>query len=216
MLKIDQLATNSGLSLNYIARGTPENDDDFNCEILRLRAVISDTPPKFHTQLAKNFIFDRISDFISSRQAEKSRFAFQDGHSENSELIEKLSFSASAGQGTLAFDDGSEKISIPKNILSRIHVKPENARFLTVSGTSMEPTLLDGDLVLVDISRQILEDNRIFVFTVGDDVFVKRFRLVPGYGWEIISDNPSIPSYSMPKGEHTRILGRVKWTERAL
>lgn len=80
----------------------------------------------------------------------------------------------------------------------------------------MEPTIFDGDLLLVDAGQRRPVDNQIFVFSIGDDLFVKRLRNDPGVGWVIASDNGSVPSFRFPDGEHIRVYGRVVWTERRL
>ena len=49
-------------------------------------------------------------------------------------------------------------------------------RLMTVMGDSMEPTLFDGDLVLVDLSRKDLAQEGIFAVRIYDGLAVKRLQ----------------------------------------
>ena len=73
-----------------------------------------------------------------------------------------------------------------------MNVEPGMAALLSVKGESMQPTLFDGDLVLVDRNRFTVQSGKIYAFVDGDDgARVKRLRLFGNAGLVIQSDNHS-------------------------
>ncbi|WP_232479583.1 S24 family peptidase [Sphingomonas sp. TX0522] len=75
-------------------------------------------------------------------------------------------------------------------------------------GDSMMPTLMDGDMVLIDRSqRTVREQDAIWAFTVGDIAMIKRVR-VRGEKVLILSDNDRVPS-DEAHHEEVRVVGRV-------
>lgn len=75
-------------------------------------------------------------------------------------------------------------------------------------GDSMEPTIRDGDLVLIDRSqRKVEEQDAMWAYTVGDMGAIKRLR-VKGDRFQIFSDNPAVPDDEEPI-DFVNIVGRV-------
>lgn len=56
---------------------------------------------------------------------------------------------------------------------------PDNLRIMHVKGDSMEPTLMDGDVVLVNTSRCHPSPPGIFVLFDGVGVMAKRVERIP-------------------------------------
>ena len=83
------------------------------------------------------------------------------------------------------------------------------------AGDSMEPTINDGDLVMVDQRDDWLRDG-LFAFTLGDEARIKRLhRLIDGV--EIRSDNDELYSPEFVRGaqaDQLQIIGRVVWAGR--
>ena len=75
-------------------------------------------------------------------------------------------------------------------------------------GDSMEPTIHDGDLVVVDRDRRVAVDDQLFVVRTRDDLIVRRVRRV-GDHWDLVSDNPAHRPRAM--AETDVIVGRVAW-----
>jgi phage repressor protein C with HTH and peptisase S24 domain len=75
-------------------------------------------------------------------------------------------------------------------------------------GDSMEPTISDRDLLLIDRSRDAIRINdQIWVVASGGIGMVKRVRVERG-ATRLLSDNPSVPDYEAAEDELT-IIGRV-------
>lgn len=86
---------------------------------------------------------------------------------------------------------------------------------LEVRGDSMEPTIGDGDLVLVDQTQREPEDG-IMAIVMDDFAYVKRIRHFFD-GLEIISDNRDLyPPIQLGRDRLTdlHIIGRVRWCGR--
>lgn len=134
-------------------------------------------------------------------------------------VVERLSFAASAGSGTLVLQETGQTVPVRPELLKRLNLQPHQARLLDADGDSMAPTIRHGDPLLVDVSaeaRARVVDNAIYVFTIGDEAFVKRLRRDPGR-FVMISDNrENFPERDVPPGDPFRIIGRVRWVEREL
>jgi phage repressor protein C with HTH and peptisase S24 domain len=81
-------------------------------------------------------------------------------------------------------------------------------------GDSMMPTLLDGDLVIVDTAQKnITQQDRLWCLSYGDLGMIKRVRLLPDGGVQVNSDNPAVTPITAYDGE-LHIVGRVIWIGR--
>lgn len=76
-------------------------------------------------------------------------------------------------------------------------------------GDSMEPTIRDGDPILINLSRSSLNSvDGIWACAMGEVGMVKRLRPLPDGSVEIHSDNPNVPTGSAADGE-LHIIGKV-------
>jgi phage repressor protein C with HTH and peptisase S24 domain len=82
----------------------------------------------------------------------------------------------------------------------------------------MQPTLIDGDDILVDQgdAAERLRDG-IYVLRVDDALLVKRLARNPANGRiSIRSDNPAYPSWEDCDPADMAVIGRVIWAGRRL
>lgn len=132
--------------------------------------------------------------------------------------VQKLAFKVSAGGGSLIVDEEASYIRFPRAVLDMVGLKPENARLTEGSGESMRPTINDGDLLLVDVSlgaMQIVE-GKVYIFSIGEEGYVKRLRKV-GDRTLMVSDNREVfPEEIVPDYLPMRVYGRVVWAGRKL
>jgi len=84
---------------------------------------------------------------------------------------------------------------------------------ISVIGDSMEPRLKEGDVVLLDTSRQHIEDNAIYALQFNGGLSIKRVQRFMSGAMEIISDNPRYKPESLTpeQAEHVKVVGRVVW-----
>lgn len=90
------------------------------------------------------------------------------------------------------------------------------AKHLTIiaaKGDSMEPTISDGDIMLVDISIDRVIDDAIYIIQASRYLAVKRIQLTPDGSLTIISDNQRYEkqTISPEQAKEVKIAGRVRW-----
>lgn len=131
---------------------------------------------------------------------------------------------ASAGVGVdVQTEDVQDYFTFDKKWLSReLGVSGEQLVFVTVSGDSMAPTLHDGDRVLVDMSKQSVNNHSAYLIHTDQGLMVKRVQSKSGGVFEIHSDNPEFESWQI-NGANTdthdhgfKVLGKVVWCARTL
>ncbi|TGX54103.1 phage repressor protein [Sphingomonas gei] len=130
--------------------------------------------------------------------------------------IARLDVRASAGPGRLAEEEAARRPgALSQALLRELGVRPAAASMIRVEGDSMEPTLSDGDEILVDRDRrEVRGKGGIFVIRLDGVLMVKRLRLAVG-GLEVVSDNPAWPA-RLVRGADIEVIGRVAWLGRAL
>lgn len=134
--------------------------------------------------------------------------------------IPVLDVEASAGFGAVAGSEAAHtRFGFDERWLrSLTSAKSASLSIVRVMGDSMEPTLSDGDEVLVDASDHAsrLRDG-IYVLRADDALVVKRVAIKPG-GRQITiaSDNPAYPTWNDMNRSEVHVVGRVIWFGRAL
>lgn len=134
--------------------------------------------------------------------------------------IPVLDVEASAGFGAVAGSETAQtRFGFDERWLrSLTSAKSASLSIVRVMGDSMEPTLSNGDEVLVDASDHAsrLRDG-IYVLRADDALVVKRIAIKPG-GKQITiaSDNPAYPTWSDMNRSDVHVVGRVIWFGRAL
>jgi phage repressor protein C with HTH and peptisase S24 domain len=105
-----------------------------------------------------------------------------------------LDVHASAGHGTIVEDEAPVAVmNFSEDTLRALNVAwSSSLHFIYARGTSMEPTIKDKDMLLVDTVITALQDNAIYVFNRADSIIVKRLRMPILGDLEIISDNGNI------------------------
>ncbi|BCB27037.1 hypothetical protein SKTS_19230 [Sulfurimicrobium lacus] len=89
---------------------------------------------------------------------------------------------------------------------------PGNLRFIHALGDSMTPTLLSGDILLVDTGVREIAVDGIYVLEAHERLFIKRVRQRLDGAYEITSDNPTVKTVDILNGDHeVGILGRAVW-----
>lgn len=142
--------------------------------------------------------------------------AFEKAKSLTEEMISMIdsffSINVSAGFGSfnegVTEPDGQEPYA--DNLLQSLGVKAHHCAVFWASGNSMQPTIDNGDQLLVDLSRKEIKGDNIYLVQNGDSVWVKRVR-VEWDSVELISDNREYRPIKMPKEEaqNLQIIGQV-------
>jgi SOS-response transcriptional repressor LexA len=128
---------------------------------------------------------------------------------------------AAAGEGNFISEENLERyLELTRRFVADLGTVPENLVGLRVMGDSMEPELVDGDVVLVNthLDAGVPPTEDIYVFRLGGELYVKRLRPDGAGGATAISTNPAYPPFEipahLPEGDF-RIFGRlaVRWRE---
>ncbi|WP_147159397.1 S24 family peptidase [Novosphingobium sediminis] len=124
--------------------------------------------------------------------------------------IPRLPLGASAGPGSLAQDAApTDRLRFSGRWLRQQGLEPSMLSVIEVEGDSMEPTLRDGDEILVDRSPRPLRSG-LHVIRLDDVLLVKRLESGPAGTLLVISDNPAYPRMERARAD-VAVLGRVVW-----
>lgn len=133
--------------------------------------------------------------------------------------VARVKFKLSAGVSGYAIEheQGNGKpVFFRQDWFSTNGYKPEKLFAVRVSGASMEPSLWDGDLVVINTADTVPHDGEAFAINYEGELVIKRLRRDAGEWWAT-SDNADQRRFA-PKRctEDVAILGRViyKQSER--
>jgi phage repressor protein C with HTH and peptisase S24 domain len=138
---------------------------------------------------------------------------------ENVTSVPRLEVGASAGPGALGADDAPlGQIGFETRWLRQLTANPGALSIIQVSGDSMNPTLTDGDDILVDRAdaAERIRDG-IYVLRVDESLIVKRLAINPAQrSFTVRSDNPAYPDWNDVSPDGIDVVGRVIWTGRRI
>jgi phage repressor protein C with HTH and peptisase S24 domain len=96
----------------------------------------------------------------------------------------------SAGGGCFVLsEDMRDYYAFRKDWLRRVASSPRSVVLMRVQGRSMDPTIQDGDTVMIDTGRCDIKEGMIYALRVDSTVMIKRLSFRLGGKVRIISDN---------------------------
>ena len=133
-------------------------------------------------------------------------------------LIPKLAIGASAGGGALTdAETVAGKVGFDEQYLRGMGVDPAQVELIVVQGESMQPTLADGDDIMVDKGAALRRLRAgVHVLRMDDSLMVKRLAVGRGGMLSVLSDNPAYPNWQDVEAASLTIIGRVVWIGRRL
>lgn len=129
-------------------------------------------------------------------------------------MIPLLDVVASAGPGiSNPYPFEIDRLPFPRRWLQQLGVPEEYVQFVPVHGDSMEPTVRDGAVSLVDTRFHAPKIDAIFVVVDDQDVRLKRIGRGLGGSLTLISDNERYETDTLSSVEaaQLRIAGRAFW-----
>lgn len=130
--------------------------------------------------------------------------------------IPQVTGEISAGGGLIADNTVELRIAFRREWIERKgdHSKMSITR---VKGDSMEPTLMSGDIVLIDHSRNYVDPHGgIYAIAFENEIMVKRVQILfPANQLRVISDNPKYQPADVDPST-VNINGKVIWFGREL
>lgn len=148
----------------------------------------------------------QIGALVKGREASKAQFLSQKVRSfaSDADLREKVislyrsDLSAAAGTGVPLDDEQGERIWLWKTPLTN-----RADQVIPVNGHSMEPTFMDGDMVLVE-KTDSLREGELGVFVVDGEGYVKEYQKDG-----LHSHNPDYETMRFGEENDVRCVGRV-------
>lgn len=123
----------------------------------------------------------------------------------------------SAGNGSFVIsEDIKEYYKFRKDWLSKTVTSSPNAILVGVTGNSMEPTIYNGDVVMIDTGRTHIYEGEMYALRMDNTVMIKRLSHRPGDKVMIMSDNKEeYPPYETDR-KNIHVLAQVVWYARTL
>ena len=123
----------------------------------------------------------------------------------------------SAGQGSLQTDGNSERSYAFRSDFLYRKGNPDSMVLMRVEGDSMQPEIMNNDVVLIDQSKTEIRLGRIFAVGFEEAIYLKRIDMLPG---KIVlkSVNPAYPPVELDirdqQRDSFRVIGQVLWSGR--
>lgn len=155
-----------------------------------------------------------IATFSPRLAAEAAKIAeFAPADSEDFIDVKRVDVRVSAGNGAVGqLEEVIGNLKFSRSFLRNCGVSPSSARVVDVHGTSMEPTIKDGAVLLVSTSNREPVENQIFALTrPSEGLVVKRLVRAANGHWIARSDNREFPDITIDDGEPISIIGRAVW-----
>lgn len=136
---------------------------------------------------------------------------------EQFDTVARYDAAGAAGDGLINLDGPPvDHLAFSKRWLEQNGISAGDSILINVRGDSMEPSIYDGDLVMIDRRKTQIRSGRIYVFREGDILRIKRLELIPGAAIILRSDNPKHPAEhrtgeamnSVSEG----VVGEVVWS----
>lgn len=129
-------------------------------------------------------------------------------------LVDCYQVFASAGFGSAVSDElKTEPMAFRIDWLKKEGLSPERLAVIRAKGDSMEPTISNNDIILVNLCNGDALRDGLYVLRIGDSLLVKRLQFDVLGGIKVISDNPGYETQVVTKDQRAdvHIVGRVAW-----
>lgn len=135
-------------------------------------------------------------------------------------LVPRYDVRASAGHGEMVHSEQIvDHLAFRKSwVRSELGCTENDLALITVKGDSMEPTLSQNDLILIDMSKNLISDNAVYVLQYDGSLWVKRIQRKINGSVIIKSDNPEyeIEELDEEQARSLKVLGMVVWYGRKI
>lgn len=237
--KAARIALATKTSIGWLATGKAETDLDFSLNLRMLQEELAALPSHV-TANDRDRIQSQIDDLALAKDRFKRAFDIQQDRMqhgfmatvegggeaearylpEDFRLIPRLNVTPAAGPGAMVeSEDQVGVLAFRSEWLHRRGINATAAHVLTARGDSMEPTIRDGDILLVDTSIDRVIDNAIYVVVYAGRTLVKRVQLKLDGSVGLGSDNRAVfDDETVPAADvgGLNIAGRVMWFGRSI
>jgi phage repressor protein C with HTH and peptisase S24 domain len=130
--------------------------------------------------------------------------------------VRRVLFRLSAGVSgyEIEYEDGeSEPIFMARRWFDQHGYRPGRLLAIKVTGRSMEPSLYDGDLVIVNLDDTRLQDGQVFAANYEGELVIKRLKR-DAQQWFLSSDSPDKIRFSDKRcSDGCGLIGRVVYKQ---
>lgn len=159
--------------------------------------------------------WDRIKDILNIREGENA-------DENRGDILSIDVLSANAGASICMDIDCIDEVATTGQIMlfrdGMQFKRKEDLIAIQVSGTSMLPTIMPNEYVIIDRSIKNYVGDDLYVLNFAGNMLVKRLQFDPtSNSFDIISDNPQYTNYKLNLNEeqsHFHIIGKVVTTIR--
>lgn len=143
--------------------------------------------------------------------------------SQNEECTEipvRGNVSASMGYGLTIYDETQTGTYAINNRLAKdLGINLNKSEIIFAKGDSMEPTIIGGDSLLIDLTRKEVHDGSIYCVRIDGELYAKRLQKLPPDKIKVISDNkdkydPFYIDLSKNIDFDFEIIGEIRWWGR--
>lgn len=115
----------------------------------------------------------------------------------------------SVGAGFVA--DGDVEVRHYYPLTPDIKYAKDRLFYASVQGRSMEPTIHQGDMVLVLRDGHDLEDGKLYVWWIDGDYGIRRFRRITNTVYQLVCDNPAMDAITVEPKDQEKIyaVGKI-------
>lgn len=131
-------------------------------------------------------------------------------------FVRRMRVRVSAGNGQIVFEEEEEDpLAFTTRWIKSRGLNCAHLVIVSATGDSMEPTIRDGSLLLIDRAQTSPQEGKVFAIRYGDEMRVKRIYSRYDGGLILRSDNRSqYPDQEIPAADlrHIEIVGRIVWS----
>lgn len=130
-------------------------------------------------------------------------------------LVPRYNVQASAGNGSVIYSEQIVDYLAFKAdwVRGTLRLNPAWLLLIEAVGDSMEGTISDGDLLLVNTQEPRIRENAVYAINVKGNLLVKRVQVKLDGSLVVSSDNPRYAPETIPpvEADHLRVIGQVIW-----
>jgi len=120
--------------------------------------------------------------------------------------------SAGSGREAWAGQTPTDTLRLPGGLVRNLFRPRGPTIALRVAGDSMEPTIRDGAVAVIDTSADRIDrDGKVYALRVDNVLLIKRAHVIPCSGVRLTGDNAASPTVQLDAADADRlaVLGRV-------
>lgn len=168
----------------------------------------------------------KLGTSISELLGESAPTASTQPSQDEFDLVPQLDLAAACGDGKFAEHVVVKGgLAFKKTFMKQFGISETTGRVIYAQGSSMEPTIGDGRVVLINLADTQPQDGRVFLICDQDGAMILK-RLIREYEpsiqqtvWKTRSDNPDkrgYPDKILPDDPRVKIVGRAIWHDGLL